>query len=223
MYVFLRSVRIPEVVPTPLNNVHSLTIEKFVTGGTHVAIANLSYLALGLATQRFGWQMPIDGYHLGIASLWGVLADLDSASSWLGKQVPLLGLFLERRLGRRGWTHTFWAALVVSCPWFLVSATLAWAALVGYCVHLLVDATSWPGLYPWRPLRFRASVVLFRNGSFWELLIGMGAIVGSWLCLVERVGSAAARAIEDPLAWGIVLILVALLPGWLLSTTIRRI
>jgi membrane-bound metal-dependent hydrolase YbcI (DUF457 family) len=207
----------------PLHNVHAFAFEKFVTGGTHVAIANLSYLLLGLATQRFGWQMPIDGLHLGIVSLWGVLADLDSPSSWLGKQIPLLGLLLERRLGRRGWTHTFWAALIVSCPWFLVNASLAWAALVGYCVHLLIDAASWPGLKPWRPLHFRVGIVLFRNGSFWDLVIGMSAIVGSWLCLVQRVGSATARALEDPFAWGIVLILVALLPGWLLSTTIRRI
>ncbi|UFP95229.1 metal-dependent hydrolase [Gloeobacter morelensis] len=194
-----------------------------MNGGTHVAIANLAYLALGLVTQTQGWSLPVDWSHLAAVSVAGVLADIDCPTSWLGLQVPLLGRLLERNLGRRGWMHTFWAALLVSVPWLGASWSLALAVFVGYTSHLACDGFTWPGLRPWPPFPLPFGVVLFRNGGFWDVVIGMVAIIGSWICLVHRVGSAAARAIEDPLTWGLILLLVALLPGWLLSTTIRRI
>lgn len=195
-----------------------------MNGGTHVAIANLSYLTLGLVAQsQTGMDLPVDWTHVAVVSLSGVFADIDCPTAWLGLQIPLLGRLLERALGRRGWTHTFWAALAFSLPWSLIDRSLALAALVGYLSHLLGDSLTWPGLLPWRPLRLPFGIVLFRNGSFWDVVIGMSAIIGSWICLVHRVGSAAARAIQDPLTWGMILLLVALLPGWLLSTTIRRI
>lgn len=195
-----------------------------MTGGTHIAIANFSYLMLGMVAQRVGWGvLPVDWQHVAVVSLWGVLADIDSPTGWLGSQVPLVGMLIERRLGRRGWTHTFWAALLVCLPWLVVSRSLALAALIGYGSHLVCDGITWPGLRPWPPLKLAFGFVVFRGGGFWDVLMGMTAVVGSWVLLVARVGSAAARAIEDPLAWGTVLVLVALIPGWLLSTTIRRI
>lgn len=194
-----------------------------MTGGTHVAIANFSYLALGLVGQRYGWELPVDWTHIAVVSLWGVLPDIDNSTAWMGKQIPLVGQLLERRLGRRGWTHTVWAAVGTSLLWLVFSPTLMIAALVGYSSHLLSDGLTRPGLQPWRPLGRVGGVMLFSGGGFWDVVIGMTAIMGSWICLIHRVGSAAARAIEDPLAWGLVLALVALVPGWLLSTTIRRI
>lgn len=194
-----------------------------VTGGTHIAVANLSYLALGALGLRFGWPLPVDWTHLGLVSLYGVLADLDSPAGWLGRQVPLVATLVERRCGRRGWTHSIWALLISVCPWLTIGGSLAMAALVGYACHLLCDALTRPGIQPFGPLvplRLKGGL---RNGGFWDVLVGMHAVVGSWICLVQRVGSPAAQALAEPFAWGAVLALVGLVPGWLLSTAVRRL
>ena len=66
----------------------------------------------------------------------------------------LLGFFalLPAIDGHRGWTHSWWAALVVPCPLLLVPAYLLhqpwqpmlpyyFAFVLGYFSHLLLDAT----------------------------------------------------------------------------------
>lgn len=130
-----------------------------------------------------GCPLPVGAAALAVGTL---LPDIDSASSTLGRRMPVSLSFL----GHRTWTHTLWALALLL---FLSAAVrpLAWCAL-GYATHLALDSLSSRGvcwLYPIGGYRtFRGGAVvkrghralsLYRVGTFSETAVAAACVAVS--------------------------------------------
>lgn len=141
-----------------------------------------------------GCPLPVGAAALAVGTL---LPDIDSASSTLGRRMPVSLSFL----GHRTWTHTLWAlALLLTLSEAV--RPLAWCAL-GYATHLALDSLSSRGvcwLYPAGGYRtFRGGAVvkrgrrapsLYRVGTFSETAVAAAAIAASAAVVALSMGAA---------------------------------
>jgi membrane-bound metal-dependent hydrolase YbcI (DUF457 family) len=154
---------------------------------THIAFSTLLYLVLltsaGIALSFLNWAA------VAAASL---LPDLDTGASRVGRSVPMLSRWLERRFGHRTLTHSvvFIAGLaVVLLPFAWVNVELYICFLIGYASHPLIDSCTVTGvrlLYPVSqarcvfpmemssPMKYR-----IRTGSRQELVLAVVMVVVS--------------------------------------------
>jgi membrane-bound metal-dependent hydrolase YbcI (DUF457 family) len=121
---------------------------------THVGFAGLVYLVL--LTPAGVRPTALNSLAVAVAS---VLPDIDSGASYIGRVVPLLTRFLERRYGHRTLTHSlpFLAFLVIlSLVPLLAGIDLFACVLVGYASHPFLDTCTPAGVrlfYPFSSVR----------------------------------------------------------------------
>ena len=149
-------------------------------GSTHTAGGMLAGTAVGLA---FG--QPWVGLLAGAVG--GLLPDIDTPGSTIGRKVPVLPLLLNALLGHRGGTHTVWFCLALPVLGAIAAVSVgvgytAWlpvalAFLAGELSHLALDALTRSGVQPFWPLPLRLHGPL-TTGDF----ISEGAV--SLLCLL---------------------------------------
>jgi membrane-bound metal-dependent hydrolase YbcI (DUF457 family) len=116
---------------------------------------------------------------LTLCGLFGLLPDIDTAASRIGRLLPEISQTIERRWGHRTITHSIWAVLLVAL--LTVPFTGQWFLTLAYASHILLDmliggnrgvALVWP-----LPYRFQFGHV--DPASVGELIIGVLT-----LCLV---------------------------------------
>ena len=121
---------------------------------THVGFAELLYLLL-LTTAGIG-VTPVNGLAVAAAS---VIPDIDTGASTIGRAVPPLTRFIERRYGHRTLTHSLPFAgllfLLLLVP-IMAGIDPCTCAIAGYCSHLLLDTCTPNGVrlfYPFSGVR----------------------------------------------------------------------
>lgn len=173
-----------------------------MTGHSHAIIG----ASAGVVVAHLVGGDPLAGALLGGVA--GLLPDIDSTSSTLGRHVPrLVHVFLRHR----GPTHTiaFCAALAAGTyglqSWLVggqPASLLTLAVLAGALSHLAADICTDEGLHPLRPLlgvRVRVPWPLcFRTGTWREHVVVLVVVAvvawhvyglgGVWHALQGRVG-----------------------------------
>jgi endonuclease YncB( thermonuclease family) len=113
---------------------------------------------------------------LALCALFGLLPDIDTAASRIGRLLPEISQAIERRWGHRTLTHSIWVVLLVAL--ITVPLTGQWFLVLAYASHLLLDmlvggnsgvALVWP-----LPHRFQFGHV--EPASAGELTIGVVAL-----------------------------------------------
>jgi membrane-bound metal-dependent hydrolase YbcI (DUF457 family) len=137
---------------------------------THICIgAACGVVATGFdcAPDAVGWAALLIG---------STLPDLDHKRSFIGKYVPWISSYLERKFGHRTLTHSLLGVLIFSLiisPSLLFSSSLFSWAIVGYVSHVLLDTFNIQGVplfYPFSRLEF----VAFHNRA-WRIPYGSTA------------------------------------------------
>jgi membrane-bound metal-dependent hydrolase YbcI (DUF457 family) len=121
---------------------------------THVGFAELLYLLL-LTTAGIG-VTPLNGLAVAAAS---VIPDIDTGASAVGRAIPPLTRFVERRFGHRTLTHslpfTGLLLLLLLVP-ITAGSDACTCAMAGYLSHLLLDTCTPNGVrlfYPFSGVR----------------------------------------------------------------------
>ena len=121
---------------------------------THISFAEFLYLLL-LTTTGVALSIP----NAAVVALSAILPDIDTGASLLGRCVPPVAMYLERRFGHRTLTHSALALLVLAivCAPAIVGGTdLAACVLLGYASHPLLDTCTPNGVkifYPFSSVR----------------------------------------------------------------------
>lgn len=110
-----------------------------------------------------------------VAGVAGLVPDLDTPYSKLGRKIPLISYPLYFLLGHRTTTHSVLFAVILSTPLLLINFLFGLSFLMGILTHLLGDfftAASYrsrlPLLYP---LKRTYGYYLFKVGGIVEHLV----------------------------------------------------
>ena len=140
---------------------------------THIGFAGFLYLLL-LTTAGVGLTV-LNALAVSVAS---VLPDIDTGSSFVGRVLPPLTRFLERRFGHRTLTHSFpFAAflfLLFLVP-LLAGIDLFACVLVGYVSHPLLDTCTPNGVRLFYPFSEVRCVFPFDSNSPHRFRAGTGS------------------------------------------------
>lgn len=116
---------------------------------THTSFSLCFYLSAGLLIGATSTPPA-----LATAVIGGLLPDIDTPQSAIGRMLPPLSSWMERKLGHRGATHSLLALVVlglITLPVITITP-LGWTALlIGYFSHLFLDTlnkTGVPLFYP---------------------------------------------------------------------------
>lgn len=128
----------------------SWTLSNFAHIGTHLLAA-----AIGLmfASAFIHTWLTIPVFAIGLLA--GLLPDIDTGTSWIGRRLPPLSRWIERHLGHRREIHTIWPPLAFWAAGNFLYPPLepyADAATIGYLSHLAVDTFNPEGIAPFLPL-----------------------------------------------------------------------
>lgn len=153
-------------------------------GSTHLILG----AAAGLAALPFdpaSWPLLI-----GAGIVGGLLPDLDSPTSSLGRRVRPLSTAMCKVFGHRGGTHSLAFAAATGALGSLHSPALGAAAALGVMSHILADAISFSGKKPrlsirsagvplaWPLSSRKIGIRLLQHGGFVErVLVAPGALV----------------------------------------------
>ena len=125
-----------------------------MTAPTHITFAQFVYLFF-LTMLGVG----VSGVNALVVAGAAVMPDLDTEASLLGKTVPPVSRWIERRFGHRTLTHSwlFIAALaLLLLPMVLLDGEIYFCFLVGYASHPLLDSMTVNGVrlfYPFSSVR----------------------------------------------------------------------
>lgn len=136
----------------------------------------------------------IFAFWMALASLGGLLPDIDHPKSWLGRLIPVLPELLFRTTGHRGWTHSLFAlALYAGAVWSLfmilygvvaLAHLMALGAALGFGSHLLGDFITNRGVPLLWPLADRIGAPVCTTGSPTERTLTIGVVLaGSWMAI----------------------------------------
>jgi inner membrane protein len=104
---------------------------------THVPFAALCYTVVA----KTG-VMPNEGIEVVAAMVGGLLPDLDTPRSWLGRRIPLVSAAIGGIFGHRQFTHSALAVVLLTVGLvYVMQAQVAFAGglIVGYLSHVLGD------------------------------------------------------------------------------------
>jgi membrane-bound metal-dependent hydrolase YbcI (DUF457 family) len=125
-----------------------------MTAPTHITFAEFVYLLLLTTT-----GVALSGLNAAIVALAALLPDIDTGSSYVGKSLPFLSSWLERRFGHRTLTHSalFLAILsLVALPLNLLSGDTYFCLVAGYATHPFLDTMNVNGVrlfYPFSSVK----------------------------------------------------------------------
>ena len=166
-----------------------------MTAPTHIVFSLLSAAsAFSLASTPLHKDVPA----LGCAILGGILPDIDTPRSSVGRVAPFFSESIERRWGHRTVTHSLLALLglgVAALPLMLYQEAWFAALVIGYAGHLVADCTTKSGVSLFYP---HPAICVFPAGDRYRIhtgpLLGEGALLVVLLVLlaalmpVSRVG-----------------------------------
>lgn len=120
---------------------------------SHVTISTLTTsVALSFFYHDTKWV------HIGIAIFTSILPDIDNRMSTLGRILPRLSEYLQKRFGHRGAIHSLYACFLIFLPLLVISYLMPslgfsywFVAVWGFTSHLLADSVTITGvklLYP---------------------------------------------------------------------------
>ena len=183
---------------------------------THIAGATLAYGCVSIVI-----DLPFTAGAVMAASFAGVLPDIDTTASTLGRLCRPVSRWIERRAGHRTVTHAYVGQLFVA----LVGLPLAWspsphlfvALVVGYASHPFLDTLTVDGVrlfWPWSDVRcvfpfynIRPAAYRFETGSrgdtflctvFCLLLIPVLFLkVSSYQRIIRLIQADASSAVRD--------------------------
>jgi membrane-bound metal-dependent hydrolase YbcI (DUF457 family) len=115
-----------------------------MTAPTHITFAEFVYLLLLTTT-----GVALSGLNAAFVALAAVLPDVDTGSSYVGKSLPFLSSWLERRFGHRTLTHSALFLLIlalVALPLDLLSSDAYFCLVVGYATHPFLDTMNVNGV-----------------------------------------------------------------------------
>ena len=120
-----------------------------MTSTTHISFAELFYLVL-LTTAGLALT-PVNALLIALGSL---LPDLDNTSTRIGRLLPFVSRFLERRFGHRTITHSAIVLFALSVPAFLLPSpySVFWLCVFsGYASHPFLDTMTVNGVQLFYP------------------------------------------------------------------------
>jgi inner membrane protein len=137
---------------------------------THLAAAHAAYLAACLASAH-----PPDPAEAAVALLGGLLPDLDSPRSYVGRVLPPLSGWIERTFGHRTITHALLTqAGVGALAWWLLPGGFFMALMAGWLSHACADMMTPSGACWFWPARVRC--VLPGNARYRMETMGNGEL-----------------------------------------------
>jgi inner membrane protein len=125
-----------------------------MTAPTHITFAQFVYLFF-LTMLGIG----LSGVNALVVAGAAVMPDLDTEASLLGKTVPPVSRWIERRFGHRTLTHSCFfivALALLLLPMFLLNGEIYFCFLVGYASHPVLDSMTVHGVrlfYPFSSVR----------------------------------------------------------------------
>jgi endonuclease YncB( thermonuclease family)/membrane-bound metal-dependent hydrolase YbcI (DUF457 family) len=119
------------------------------------------------------YDAPLSPGLLLLCALLGLLPDIDSAASHIGRLAPEIAQAIERRWGHRTLTHSCLAILLVAVV--TVPLTDHWFLTIAYASHILLDMIIGgnTGVTLLWPLRYRYTFAHIDPASPGELIIGL--------------------------------------------------
>lgn len=162
-------------------------------GKHHAIVAAASWAAV------YGTGIPGSGFvpGLAVATVAGLLPDIDEDGAIVSRALGPVGNVLSDVVslvagGHRGATHTLPAVVLVAAAvyWLWGDPALAMAAGCGYLSHLIGDTLTpmgVPWLWPLRSVDHRYSLNLFTTGTFLEVLVTWGWVIGCGVIVYRRI------------------------------------
>jgi inner membrane protein len=103
--------------------------------------------------------------------------DIDSASSFIGKRVKVVGWLFRHR----GVFHSIWIPLAVGILVWSVDHRIAIAFMLGYLTHLAIDMLTYEGVMPFFPFHLRPHGFIRTNSLAEYVLLGCSLAAVLWL------------------------------------------
>ena len=165
---------------------------RFIAPISHVVTAYI------IAVYAFAvHDVPLSWWMLVSALLFGLLPDIDSTRSILGRRVRWVSSWLESEYGHRTVTHSIWPVLAIGIICYLTSWLVNWSwwmPAAMYASHIILDmiigTTGVPLLYP-EPTRYYL-FKRFRAGGVAERLVTIALIVSSLVMLTSGLPNVSA-------------------------------
>ncbi|RME55236.1 metal-dependent hydrolase [Candidatus Woesearchaeota archaeon] len=108
---------------------------------------------------------------LTIFILSGLLPDIDTTKSKIGRRYKKTSFIANLLFGHRGLLHTIYPPLLLFITFdYFGLGVLGFASLLGYLSHLLLDMLTLQGLQVFRPISKFHVRGFFRTGGFLETL-----------------------------------------------------
>jgi len=156
-------------------------------GANHAAIAALIYTGVAAIVPSLQ-HSPIG---LGVAALGGLLPDLDTPHSGLGRRFWPFSSLLGGRCGHRGFTHSLAGCLLLAVPALLTSFLqrdlfpVAAGLALGFFAHIAGDWLTVGGVPLFWPSKRRfCSPLAFHTGGLLDVAVGLAA--GAVFLIVAR-------------------------------------
>jgi inner membrane protein len=128
------------------------------------------------------------GYFSGIA-LGSLLPDIDEPKSFLGKRLWFLSLFINKKFGHRGLTHSIFAWSIITILLLLKPNNFFIGISLGYFLHLLGDYFSKSGVPIFLPInnkRKKFPLFTYKTSSSEEKLIYIFSIPIALLFIIDK-------------------------------------
>lgn len=107
-----------------------------------------------LSSHYLGVQHQI--VFIAVVCLFGILPDIDSHNSKVGKKIPLLSFMLNVFVGHRGVFHSLFIPIILYLIiLFLDYPSIALALFIGYTSHLALDACTDSGVQLFWPFKYK--------------------------------------------------------------------
>ncbi|MEM7539024.1 MAG: phospholipase D-like domain-containing protein [Chloroflexota bacterium] len=133
-----------------------------------------------------------------ICATLGLLPDIDTASSVLGRLMPDISEKIERQFGHRTITHSIGAVFVVWLMAFLLARADSAAITAAYASHLIIDMIvgGQTGIAIFWPIREKIHFAHVEPASRGEFILGIICVVAICIPLaLPRIASSAAALI----------------------------
>ncbi|NBC47152.1 MAG: hypothetical protein GVY22_03995 [Gammaproteobacteria bacterium] len=147
---------------------------------THLVAAQSTYLVVSVIVGH-----PVTAEESAVAMLGGLIPDLDTRASYVGRVLRLTSSTLERYFGHRTFTHALLPQVIAGLlAWWLLPGGFALALITGWVSHSWCDMMTKSGVAWFWPARMRC--VLPGNADYRMEVMGGGEL--AFLLIVIGIG-----------------------------------
>lgn len=110
-------------------------------------------------------------YFIVLVVLFGLIPDIDTHKSKVGKKIPIISFILKIIFGHRGIFHSVFIPILLFFAFsYLGFYLMGLAVLLGYLSHILLDALTPSGVKLFWPFRFKMKGFIKTNSILEKIL-----------------------------------------------------